>query len=310
MRVKIVTRSTLDWLLGAGQRPFALPSRCVLSFAPLIALAFLSAATPPAETTTDDLIGQANAAFLSGDHNAADRLYAAAEERTLDPGLVAFNRGVVFYQSGEYREAELHFLCVLSDAACPAERAARAWYNRGACLVRRGGSPAVYREAIIHLERCLDSDAADAPLKADARYNLELAKILWNEARKTSNRPDSPNDDPPASDAQTQPPTNPMGNDNQMGDPGDGNNKAGISQRPIAPQNVTPPAGTNSNTAANQNSGSAPNLQPLQDSSTPQPMSPEDTREHLKRTQERLKKDRQNLRNSLYGPERPGLLDW
>jgi len=57
-------------------------------------------------------------------------------------------------------------------------------------------------------------------------------------------------------------------------------------------------------------SGHSPNLQPLQDSSTPQPLSPEDTREHLKRTAERLKKERQTLRNTLYGPERSGSLDW
>src|SRR5207245_17713 len=97
----------------------------------------LVAATPHA---AEDVIRAANAAFLRDDLAAADRLYAAAEERTADPGLVAFNRATVLFQKGEFRDAELHYSRVLDDRACPPERAARAWFNRGTCLVRRGGT--------------------------------------------------------------------------------------------------------------------------------------------------------------------------
>jgi tetratricopeptide (TPR) repeat protein len=271
----------------------------------------LAAAAPQANATAEELIRQANAAFLQGDSDAAERLYAAAEERTTDPGLVAFNRGAVLFQLGDFRGAEVHYLWVLKDAACPPGRAARAWYNRGTCLVRRGGSTAVYREAIACLEQCLESMASDEPLKADARHNLELAKILWNEARKANAKPDSPNENPPSEDPESNPPPKTANADQQPGasDAGDGN-KAGSRLQPVDPRNALPPAGTKPNPAAAQNAGNAPNLQPLQDSSTLQPLSPEDTREYLKRTAERLKKDRQTLRNSLYGPERPGLLDW
>ena len=61
---------------------------------------------------------------------------------------------------------------------CPADRAARAWYNRGTCLVRRGGAAAVYRSAISCFDRCLESPVADAPLKANARQNLQKALSL------------------------------------------------------------------------------------------------------------------------------------
>src|SRR4051812_28791754 len=119
----------------------------------LVAACGVAAAMPQA----DDLIREANAAFLRDDVAAADRLYAAAEERTADPGLVAFNRAAVLFQKGEFRDAELQYARVLDDRACPPERAARAWFNRGTCLVRRGGTAAVYRSAIACFERCLAS---------------------------------------------------------------------------------------------------------------------------------------------------------
>jgi hypothetical protein len=276
---------------------------------PFASFVLFIAAAPHAEATPEELIRQANAAFLRGDIEDADRLYTVAEEKTTDPGLVAFNRAAVLFQKEEFREAELHYARVLGDAACPADRAARAWYNRGTCLLRRGGSTAVYRSAIACLERCLESTAADEPLKADTRHNLELAKIRWNESRKSASKPDTPNENPPPEDSQNNPPPKSAGNDQQPGMPetGEGNN-GGTNLKPVTQQNMTPTNGAKTNPTPTP--GNAPNLQPLQDSSTPQPLSPEDTREYLRRTAERLKKDRQNIRNTLYGPERPVQNDW
>src|SRR5438128_8324322 len=101
--------------------------RLLCLLVPTVCLLLLAAA-PGAE---DDLIRAANAAYLRGDADAADMLYAQAEERAADPGLVAFNRAAVLFQRGEFREAELHYMRVLEDKACPPERAARAWFNRG-----------------------------------------------------------------------------------------------------------------------------------------------------------------------------------
>lgn len=272
--------------------------------------AFLLAAAAQPEGSPEELIRRANAAFLRGDRDEADRLYTAAEERTTDPGLVAFNRAAVLFQNGQYYAAEVQYARVLDDAACPPERAAKAWYNRGTCLIRRGGSAGVYRSAIACLERCLDSDAADEPLKADARHNLELAKVLWNEARKKENKPHNPNEDLPKEDPRNEPPPpKTPGSDPQFGDPEHGTGNSGTETPKLGHQQVTG-AGMKVDQTQNQAKGAAGNLEPLLDKSTVQPLSPEDTREHLRRVAELLKRDRQNLRKTLYGPERPGMRDW
>ncbi len=109
-------------------------ARLALFAFPIVCCITLVAAAPPHSDTPEELIRRANDAFRSGDTDAADKLYAAAEERTADPGLVAFNRAAVLFERGAFREAEKHYDRVLDDAACPAERAAKAWYNRGTCL--------------------------------------------------------------------------------------------------------------------------------------------------------------------------------
>ncbi len=283
------------------------PSAVLVTLASLL---LLTAAAPLSGPGSEELIRRANAAYLRGDIDEADRLYVAAEEATTDPGLVAFNRAAVLFQLGQYREAELNYARVLGDSDCPPDRAARSLYNRGTCLLRRGGSPAIYRSAIRDLDRCLDSAAADEPLKADTRYNLELAKLLWNESRKANAKPDNPNDNPLPEDPQTNPPKSPD-NEPQPGTPetGDGNN-AGTNTKPAGMQDVATPPGGKTNQAPTPTPGNAPNLQPLQDTDTLQPLTPEDTREYLRRIAERIKRERQSLRNSIYGPERFGHLDW
>ncbi len=271
----------------------------------------LTAAAPP-DASPDELIRRANAAFLRGDRDDASDLYVAAEERTADPGLVAFNRATVLFQKELYGEAEKHYIRAIEDAACPPDRAAKAWYNRGTCLLRRGnGSSAVYRSAIACFERCLDSDAADEPLKADVRHNLELAKVLWNEARKAEKKPNNPNEDLPREDPRNDtPPPKSLGTDSQGGDPEqglDGNSGSQV-QKHIAQQ--APGAGVKPNSPQAQTPAPAAHLQPLQDESKVQPLSPEDTREYLRRTAERLKRDQQNMRKTLYGQERIGTRDW
>jgi tetratricopeptide (TPR) repeat protein len=276
-----------------------------------VSLCFLMAAAQPRESAPEELIRQANAAFMRGDGEDADKYYAAAEERTADPGLVAFNRAAVLFQQDRFRDAEVHYARVLDDAACPPERAAKAWYNRGTCLLRRGGSAAVYRSSIACFEHCLDSEAADEPLKADARHNLELAKTLWNEARRKDSKPDRPNDNPPPEDIRndTTPPKV-GGTEQQPGttDSGDGSNGQQTT-RPIAQQNTT------TNPAPNQNTpqGPAPGTTPapkLEDRNTVQPLSPEDTRKHLRETAIRLKKEQHALLEALYGPIQAGVRDW
>ena len=114
--------------------------RVPLYLLPFALSTLLAAAAPLPTDGPDDLIRQANAAFARGDVEAAEKLYAAAEERTADPGLVAFNKAAVLFGRGEFRFAEEHYTRVLEDKACPPGRAAKAWFNRGTCLLRRGGA--------------------------------------------------------------------------------------------------------------------------------------------------------------------------
>jgi hypothetical protein len=57
----------------------------------------------------------------------------------------------------------------------------------------------------------------------------------------------------------------------------------------------------------NPTPGDVPNPQPLLDDSTPQKLDPEETREYLRRTEERFRQERRNLPRP---PDRPGVRDW
>jgi tetratricopeptide (TPR) repeat protein len=279
-------------------------------------VALLSAAAPPQADTPDDLIRRANDVFRTGDAEAAeaaDKLYAAAEERTADPGLVAFNRAAVYFERGLFAQAEKHYDRVLGDAACPADRAAKAWYNRGTCLLRRGGSMGVYRSAVACFENTIDSPAADDPLKADARHNLELAKLLWNEERKKAAQPEeeSPNKNlPPEEDRQPRPDLdNPSGLESN---PGDENPGGGTTPKPgTQPQPVPQPNGGPKPTPTDQQApGANANLQAPKDEDEVQQLTPEDARAYMKETSKRRKRELQSLLEMLYGPDRPGVRDW
>ena len=273
----------------------------------LIPFALMALAAAAPMDAPEELIRRANAAFLAGDGETADSLYAAAEERTGDPGLVSFNKAAVQFQKGEFFAAELNYSRTLEDKACPAERATKAWFNRGTCLVRRGGSAGVFRSAIACFDRCLESPAADAPLKADARKNLELAKLLWIEANKKAAKPDSPNDIPREEEPPSPPSASENGTDPGGKDPG-GANGPKNEVRP-APMNVaTPKAGPGG--AENTAPANVANLQPIADDSAPQKLSPEESREYLRRAEQRMMEERRSLLKTLYGSPRPGVRDW
>src|SRR3954466_13149361 len=129
-------------------------------FFPIAALMVVSAAPP------DDLVRRGNAALRAGDPGAAGKLFAAAEEHTADPGLVAFNRAAALFEQGEYRDAELHYLRALDDKAAPPDRRARALYNRGVCLGKRASDLPALRAAVSCFEQALDSGVLDEAQRA------------------------------------------------------------------------------------------------------------------------------------------------
>ena len=276
---------------------------CLFPFAFFLLLA----AAPPREDSPEELIRRANELFPA-DAEAADKLYAAAEERTGDPGLVAFNRAAVLFQAGNFREAERHYDRVLDDAACPPDRAAKAWYNRGTCLLRRGGSLSVYRSAIACFENTLESAAADDQLKAKARHNLEIAKLLWIEKAKEEKKkdPPSPNDNVPPEEHK-QPRPEPKQSDGGL-EPKDGKDGSGKTPK-VGPQ-PGPPKGTTGDPAQQNVAGNNPNLEIPKDTDEVQSLSPEEAREYLKKTGKRRQRELHSLLESLYGPDRVDVRDW
>ncbi len=273
---------------------------------------FLLAAAPAQGDSPDELVRRANAALRAGDTDTADQLYAAAEERTADPGLVAFNRAAVLFEQKNYPRAERYYDLVLDDAACPPERAARAWYNRGTCLLNRGGSIEVYRAAIACFENALDNPAADQDVKDRAPHNLELAKLHWNEERKKAAKPEevSPNEKPPQEeDRQPRPePDRSQGGlePGAEGDPGPaGAQKVGQQPQPVPqPNGGAKPAPTDQTAPANN-----ANLQVPRDEDEVQKLPPEEARAYMKETAERRKRELRALLKLLYDPDHADARD-
>ncbi|MFM8273394.1 MAG: hypothetical protein ACKODX_13855 [Gemmata sp.] len=290
---------------GLRRVPFA----CGL-LALALPLALLAGAAPPQSDSARDTLRRANDLFRAGDRDAADRLYEAAEGRAADPGLVAFNRGVVQFDRKRYREAELSFELVLRDAECPPPRAARAWYNRGTCLLYRGESIDVYGAAIAAFERVLDSTVADEALKRRAADNLELAKLLWAEKRKEpANKNRSPNRDVPE-ERQPKPPARTGGTEPQPGSKGDAT--PGTKENGPAPKTGTQPQHTPGAESPPEAPapGNNPNLPVLKDEAALQQLSEADARANLAGVARRIGREQKSLLRSLYGPDRPDVRDW
>lgn len=148
---------------------------------PLVLL-LVSASPVP---SVDDLIRQGNEAFARDEHEQALKLFEKAEAQTLDPGLVAFNKGAALFRLGRFREAAAHYKRALEDAAAPPERQRKAWYDLGTSLLKAssGNQAEDLRGAANAFRSCLELEPADARLAEDARFNLELAQRLWVEAR-------------------------------------------------------------------------------------------------------------------------------
>ncbi|HSQ57387.1 MAG TPA: hypothetical protein VLM40_16820 [Gemmata sp.] len=269
-----------------------------------LCMCLLAPAPAASDRDPDDLIRQGNGAFEAHDIVGADHLYALAEERTTDPGLVAFNRATVLFRRERYPEAEVMFGRVVQDAACPPERAARAMYNRGTCILHSGGPSRVYLDAIRYLAQCYDSDAADSQLKAMARNNLELAKRDWKKAydqeKAAGQKPENPNDNPPP-DLDNSGSSNHGASDErpEPTDPGAGTGSQTIPQ-PMTQLGGMNDANTAQTTTQGKTGSSSPESTQLPTAPDLQPRTPEATRKFLRDTAARLQRERQILDNSLY----------
>ncbi len=99
---------------------------------PLIAFALAAVSANPADELRTGI------QFLeAGNPELALAALERAAERSDDPGLVAFNRGVALVQLNRHREAELQFLHCLDDGEIPAERRATAIVTLNATCLHR-----------------------------------------------------------------------------------------------------------------------------------------------------------------------------
>jgi tetratricopeptide (TPR) repeat protein len=260
------------------------------------------AAAPPLDP--DDLVRQGNAAFARGDYGLAADLYGRAEERTSDPGLVAFNEATALYQLGRYREAELHYLRCQGDAAGP--RLGRLLYNLGnSVLKQRHPSPLRLREAIRHYEECLQQESRDAELAADARHNLEVARLLLQKSKASQEGRTPAEEEQGASNAQ---------NDERRTDVRPGGDEAGTAIRdPMGKAGPAAEQSGNRNGAQTRSNEPPPgkgNLPPIPDEDELTAMTPEDAAEHLKKAAARIQQERREYRQRPVPASTANLLDW
>jgi len=152
----------------------------------VIAVPLLIVAASPRESI-EDIIRRGNDAFAAKQYRSAVQLYQQAEGLTPDPGLVAFNKASALYQlalaaqspaekAGRFHEAEEAYRCAADDATQPRRLLAR-FGLANSLLQGRAEDADSLKQAVACYRECLTSDALDDSLKADARHNLEVAKL-------------------------------------------------------------------------------------------------------------------------------------
>jgi tetratricopeptide (TPR) repeat protein len=266
----------------------------------LPALALVGAG--PAPVPPDELVRQGNGAVARQKYAEAVKLYEQAEGQATDPGLVAFNEGVAFYQQGDYARAEAQFRLARQDAT--GRRRVWADYDLAANLIQAAGDrdAAKLAEAIGLLEECLRNDETDERLAANARHNLELAKLLWLQAKA---RPNPQKDKPPDEEnPQPPPPPKPQPNQQPGGDDGTGG-KQGLGQNERGQQDGQKPAQADGQPAPGEGT-----LPVIPDREELVPMSREEAEAHLRQATERVMQEgRAHRRGSVRVPSGK-VRDW
>lgn len=242
----------------------------------------------------EELVRRGNAAFAREEFAVAVDFYSRAEEVATDPGLVAFNKATALYHLGRYREAELHYRYARDDAT--GLRLARLLYSLGNSIVQQAHDRDARRlmEAMGFYEQCIRQEA-DAGLVADARHNLELARLLWLKA-KAAKEAGEHNDPEQGSDDQQSRNPNDAGlhSDLVRTGPRDERGKS----EPLTGAQVDPgaaPTGTEQTPPPGKG-----NLPTLPDVDELVPMSPDDAAEHLKQAAARiLREHEEHLRQTV-----------
>jgi tetratricopeptide (TPR) repeat protein len=250
--------------------------------------------------TPDDLVRQGNAAYAHGEFATALRLYQQAEERTDDPGLVAFNEAAALYQLGRFREAELCYTRCREDATGP--RLARLLYGLGNCLVQQAqpGDAARLDRAIGFYDECLTQSGADEDLLADTRHNRELAVQLRAKEPPAGPKPNSSGDpsEPPSGNRPNGP-----GEDERGGSP---IGKNGARQQAVAKQR---PDGTPVPVDEPPPPGKG-NLPPVPDQDELASMSTAEALAHLEEALARIRQEQKEFRQRASASPSRQVPDW
>jgi hypothetical protein len=230
--------------------------------------------------------------------------------------MVAFNKAAALYRlaaqpdndgrrAALYREAEQSYRRCLEDADGP--RQAQTLYGLGNSLLQQGGERGadVLREAVRCYERCrAHPDVASVPdLADDARFNLELAKLLLLQA--PAGNPNKPNDPNTSENPMDKDPPKP---DNPKGPAEQGNNTG---QKPVGVgERVKPEPGTTPIKTDEMTPGEGQVLPPVPDKDEPVALSPEDAREHLLRAAQRVVRERREHQLRSVKPPARDVKDW
>lgn len=265
----------------------------------ILAAVLLLGAAPAVEVA--EALRKGNEAFHQQQYKEALEWYQKAEERSIDPGLVAYNQAVAFYQLGQFREAELHFRRCLEDATGP--RAAQALYGLGNSLLLTAGPSDVQalQSAIKCYQQCRQRQDLPTDLHEPANQNLELARLLLVQAlvEAAKKPPESGgNDKPKNPPGGSEPSPNPDGPNPTQPDPLDpskgqaqvvDNLDPNSLGKATVPQRGKPPV--------------------IPDDSKLIPIPAEDTAAYLQQVAERIWQDSQQARQGKTNPVQ-GVKDW
>jgi len=266
----------------------------------VVMLVPLSAAAP---TTPEDWEAVAGEAFDAGRFDDAARCYRIAGLRSSEPGRIAYNAAIAYFNQGRYREAERLFRCNLESS--DQQRRGRALYNLGACLLQASEGRDAVRlgEAINCFGQCLKMSDVNEGVREDARYNMELAKQLWRRIRDDAPPPER---EPPGRE-DSQRPDQP---DSTTGNEADERNGRSLRTSQRRPGQV--PVGSEGSDpvpADKQQVPAAGSMTPLTDKEQLKPLSPQEARDLLRIAGERITRERRAMQRLNVG-EMKSYPDW
>ncbi len=269
-----------------------------------------------APATIADPILSAQQAFENRDYSEAVRLYTLALKTTNEPSWISFNLGIVHLKQSQWALAESHFRQCLSDDSLPKDRRARAWYNLGICILKqdsqnlkRLSAAAEYFELALREAREQNGNA----LAEDAADNLEIARMLWlktlREKQGDQPIPDSekPNPDPMKKTPEPKSKEDPVDSQPQKKD--STTQKGNLEPVPVPKDKKdTLPADPKESPLKKPSKGSLPVL-PDQANQKIE-LSPEQTQEYLRQAAERIRSERQKIRQQSLSADRLRPNDW